>query len=328
MPSYRTIISGLCLVMGFLSANLRAQDSIVVTLPFYFEDAQGNRDTVTIIISDHKSDSINAALRSSNILGEPYDSVLEVRASEYDQFIFGDPARYEYKRQVIRRVYLSGDPDECINYLFSEVIAFAINVKYPPLKVYWNQDAFARDGFSNCTHTSWIINSFIAETVYPWWTVENREGGIYWKCLALDSSIVYQSFDAMPGSNSHRAFSFTLQPVEGSSNPLDTIEVLSIYLSPPLFMPCSDLISSTSVTPPSVQPSVFPNPVSGLLHWPDGANASPVQVATVYAMNGQRLLMQQRVDSSLDVSQLPPGAYVLRLDYQNGRFSAHKFFKR
>ena len=49
----------------------------------YFEDALGNRDTVTIGYDPQATDGIDAQFGEENIISQPWDSVFEVRISDY-----------------------------------------------------------------------------------------------------------------------------------------------------------------------------------------------------------------------------------------------------
>lgn len=96
------------------------------------------------------------------------------------------------------------------------------------------------------------------------------------------------------------------------------------------YMPQQDA-SSTSVSEPESGRAlkIWPNPVSGLLHLqlPDGE--SEVERIVVSDMLGRVMLRKDRVTGSgIDVSALPAGMYLLKLQTAAGKACTGKFVKQ
>ncbi|MBC6996243.1 T9SS type A sorting domain-containing protein [Neolewinella lacunae] len=305
----------------------QAQDSILVTIPFYFEDGVGNRDTVIIIISDHQNDSTNLALSSENTIAVPFDSVFEVRASDFFSLSVREMPRFTYKRQAIWREYLGQDPSNCGNWVMDDFISFAMKVKYPPLKVSWDPAAFAVGSRFNCmAESAWIINSMAPNTLWQWWYL-TFEGFVDYQCMATDSVKVFYPYIQGGGLGDRFFYSYTLLPIEGSPNPVDTIELINVYLYRPGFEPCFTRVDTDSPEPLGVAPLVYPNPAGSVLYWRAAENER-VRTFSVYSVTGQRMQVVALANGGLDVSRLPAGAYFLRLDYADGRAAVSKFLKR
>ncbi|MDN3634380.1 T9SS type A sorting domain-containing protein [Neolewinella lacunae] len=307
--------------------STQAQDSILVTIPFYFEDGVGNKDTVTIIISDHQNDSTNVALSSENTVDVPFDSVFEVRASDFYRLESFDPPRFTYKKQVIWREYLSEDPNNCGNWIMDDFISFAMNVKYPPLKISWDPSVFADESPFNCmAESSWIINSFSPTILFEWW--EGAAQGLWqYACMATDSTTIFYPVREY-GSLGDRLFrSYTFLPIEGSSNLVDTLELINVYFSRPGFEPCFRRVDTDSPAQLGGDLLVYPNPAGEVLYLRTAENGR-IRTFSVYSVTGQRMPVIALAGGGLDVSRLPTGAYFLRLDYTDGNSAVCKFLKR
>ncbi len=305
----------------------QAQDSILVTIPFYFEDGVGNKDTVIIIISDHQNDSTNLALSSENTVAVPFDSVFEVRASDFFRLSELRTPRFTYKKHVLMRGYLGQDPNNCGNWIMDDYISFAMKVKYPPLKVSWDPAAFADGSPFNCmAESSWIINSMAPNTLWPWWETI-FEGFRDYQCMATDSVKTFFPYVQGGGLGDRFFYSYTLLPVEGSPNPVDTIELINVYFSRPGFEPCFTRVDTDSPAQPGRDLLVYPNPAGEVLYLRTAENER-VRTFSVYSVTGQRMQVVALADGGLDVSRLPAGAYFLRLEYADGRAAVSKFLKR
>jgi hypothetical protein len=72
--------------------------------------------------------------------------------------------------------------------------------------------------------------------------------------------------------------------------------------------------------------TIYPNPVSDILNIETSANLIG-KIATVFDLNGKRVLNQKLETNTLDVNILDSGIYILRLE-SNGRTMKRKFIKR
>ena len=72
--------------------------------------------------------------------------------------------------------------------------------------------------------------------------------------------------------------------------------------------------------------SIHPNPVKDILNISTSINLSN-RIATVFDINGKRVLNEMVANNSLDVSKLQSGIYILRLE-SNGKLINRKFIKQ
>ncbi|WP_221407222.1 leucine-rich repeat domain-containing protein [Dysgonomonas macrotermitis] len=70
--------------------------------------------------------------------------------------------------------------------------------------------------------------------------------------------------------------------------------------------------------------SIYPNPVTDVLYINSG---SQIDAVNIYTVNGQLVLAQKHIGSSVDVSHLSSGVYVLKV-LSNGKESVHKIMKK
>jgi len=75
-----------------------------------------------------------------------------------------------------------------------------------------------------------------------------------------------------------------------------------------------------------VDVSIYPNPVEAILTIETSADLIN-KIATVFDMNGKRVLNQKLTTNTLDVSGLESGIYFLRLESE-GRSIKRKFIKK
>jgi hypothetical protein len=71
--------------------------------------------------------------------------------------------------------------------------------------------------------------------------------------------------------------------------------------------------------------SIYPNPVEEVLTITTAADLTG-RIATVFDMNGKRVLNQKLISDQLNVSNLQSGFYFLRIE-SNGRSIKRKFIK-
>jgi len=70
---------------------------------------------------------------------------------------------------------------------------------------------------------------------------------------------------------------------------------------------------------------IYPNPVQDILNISTAANLSN-RVASVFDINGKRVINQKLTNNTLKVSSLQSGVYILRLE-ANGKVMNRKFIK-
>ena len=94
----------------------------------YFEDALGNRDTLVLGYDPLATDSIDVAFGEENIIAQPWDSVFEVRISDYyDKNQVGEQVSFNSKKCIQNK---SSQP-----YFLTNRIEIDIHAKYLPIRI-------------------------------------------------------------------------------------------------------------------------------------------------------------------------------------------------
>ena len=142
---------------------------------------------------------------------------------------------------------------------------------------------------------------------------------------AGEEIVLTDGFYAAEGSD----FEAVIAPCSGRTVQQNMAERNTVLPMNHAYMPQQDA-SSTSVSGPESGRAlkIWPNPVSGLLHLqlPDGE--SEVERIVVSDMLGRVMLRKDRVTGSgIDVSALPAGMYLLKLQTAAGKACTGKFVK-
>ena len=94
----------------------------------YFEDALGNRDTLVLGYDPLATDSIDVSFGEENIIAQPWDSVFEVRISDYyDKNQVGEQVSFNSKKCIQNK---SSQP-----YFLTNRIEIDIHAKYLPIRI-------------------------------------------------------------------------------------------------------------------------------------------------------------------------------------------------
>ncbi len=105
----------------------------------YFEDGMGNRDTIILGYDSNISDTINPQYGEVNILNQPWDSVFEVRLSEFDYDIPWSN-NYNPSFQTKKKILNFIPQPPCI--YSSTPIFIAVKNKYRPFHFTWDSTLF------------------------------------------------------------------------------------------------------------------------------------------------------------------------------------------
>ena len=109
------------------------------TFDVYLEDAVGNRDTITLGYDATASDTINPQYGEVNIVNQAWDSVFEVRLSEFDYINYSGSTynpSFQSKKKIIK--FIPQIP--CI--YSSGPIFIAVKNKYRPFHFTWDSTLF------------------------------------------------------------------------------------------------------------------------------------------------------------------------------------------
>ena len=102
----------------------------------YFEDALGNRDTITLGYDPLATDGIDTFFGEENIISQPWDSILDVRIGDksYSLNNWSTENTYLSKKQIISSY--------CENSIISGRISIQFYAKNNPIKINWNSTFF------------------------------------------------------------------------------------------------------------------------------------------------------------------------------------------
>jgi hypothetical protein len=311
----------LCCTLNLFAQN----DSIDYLVPFYIEDAVGNKDTVYAGGSRYAVAGYNPQLGEVNLVDVPFDSILEarlVRAIDIIDYINEPPV---CSKKMITRFNDFGTFGDCS--IAMEAFVIVLNCKYPPFTVSWEQDVFEEGAVLYCSQGTYIVNSMVSFLLSN--GIWAGEEGFDASCLAHD--VANATFQLWGGTFPGGPFGgdFALYPVEGSMNEVDSLQILLGYFNANGTEPCATYINSTdSPEVESDQLKLYPNPTSNRVYLELGPTLE-LKELEVISLTGQTLYRARFYDQSgIDVSELPPGVYVLRYQTVRGKMGSHRFIKQ
>ena len=289
--------------------NLHAQNEaeLLFTLPFYFEDSEGNKDTVYIGGATNVDSALNPELGEINIVDTPFDSVFEVRIVRHQEF-YDDSFRPTILLKTIAieaEISITGSDTTYVFPGFINDPFFVVQLRHPPLKVSWDPELFRLGGKLNSLGGSVITNSIALETFEFWWE-GNGPGNIDHACLNdvgqktfaqffinMDSTLIDPTFHS-------KVF---IDNVIGSTEE-QTLPVYPLFWQVDNNVPCPTVISSTAQnTFHEENPDVllFPNPVEENLFLEVSSRTTAMQSIKVHSLTGQ-LMYQNNGDFTRPIS--------------------------
>lgn len=244
--------------------------------PVYFEDGQGNRDTVII------GGDTTAALGINPEFGEiplntPFDSVFEVRTISEMEWWKSNPTFT--KKYIGWTENVFGFPELCENI---EFVRFVIHIKHLPLKVSWDSKLYAD---SLCILSSYLTSSANAINIGPWTLSLNPEDENLAYCVAQQDSVILDIGQGLYPGNLYNDF---IYDIEGGTT--DTMLILEWdfdYSGSSLV--CGEIVSAENIQRLNSPYYTYPNPSNDniKLRWEDNKNI--IQDINVYTANGQLL---------------------------------------
>jgi Secretion system C-terminal sorting domain len=282
---------------------------------FYFEDALGNRDTVTIGYDTTANDEFNPQFGEVN-LTQPFDSVFEVRATQRTGFNWGQPP-YILSKKVIDLGENYINLPQC--YGGGTAICF-IHAKYPPVTISW--DITIMDNL--CNRASFWSPDKAWELVDPlsWLQLP----GIRHRCASK-----YESYTIQLGEDykAQTEISYIIKhAVEGSASVKDTIYgvCFSGFWADWWISPCS-LVDTAEPLELTENLVLFPNPAFDKISLQNEINQE--HWIQLFESTGRMVksIKRQNCEASIDVSSLRAGWYVLRTVDKQGQSRIGSFQK-
>jgi hypothetical protein len=263
----------------------------------YFEDALGNRDTVTIGYDPEATDGIDAQFGEENIISQPWDSVLDVRIGNktYTENTWLTDNSFLSKKQIISSY--------CENSIISSRISIQFYAKNYPIKFKWDKSQFEND---SCRFFSALFGKQDALTIDAW------EGTF----LQYNDSTIYKPV-VLP-SNQTVLYSHYVSEFNGQ---LSTGYPISSYTSFDKEIGVTQFVfyslRAASLDDKSiVQPKIFPNPINrnSNLHISSGEKYE------LYSVHGNKLRHGSVENKIVSLENIPPGVYYIHVKAGNELF--------
>jgi len=256
----------------------------------YFEDAIGNRDSLTIGYDINGTEQIDTAFGEVNIIGTPLDSIFDVRIS--DAFFNNGNATFHTKKQIL--------PDSCSGWRFP-IVSIDIKSKNWPITANWDNSLFSIE----CSEGS-VFTSF-----HPggWWDVGGFPSDLNRVDLANENQVTFTSnYNPTSGYDENYAYINT-------SN--DTIPVFWMAFGD------SSLIT-LGVESASIEFKSYPNPVKDLFYI-DIPNDFVKDVRLVDMVGRAKIVGFK--NGYIDMSSIQPGYYLIIINCNDGKAKNMKILK-
>ena len=288
----RYLLVAILLIFFF---NTQAQRVAHFESKVFFEDAVGNKDTITIGFDPSANSDFNPSFGEIDIQ-TPFDSIFEVRAAHGGSF---------WERDIILSKKIISSTESVIGLPYAcdrpRGVVFVMNAKYQPVTISWDSQVFHGD---SCIGGGYITH-FATHLQIPWWELWERENRYY--CLSSISSMdLYLGPDYYEGMYAESYYE-KAHEVEGKG--IDTLYGTYLGMTiPGLGTFACDITTSI----PSVQlipAEIYPNPTTGILYF----KGEPLTHIRIFDQQG-RLVFQGRewqYSRTIDVSHLPRGVYFL-----------------
>lgn len=301
----------LLMLLSFACYTLAQNETIKFQMPFYFEDAKGNRDTITwgYSIDLDNYDSLKVQFGEDR-LNTPFDSIFEVRIGKSSDRSNLTPLG---KKRIAR---VEDDGNDCD--LFSSLF-LVIQCKYPPIKM--NYDAIRFKNANQCLRNTVLGKNSIIFTAEPTFYFAPQ---VYWYCLPSQNEI---SIDTNEKDNNGKSIFYNNLKYQVKGKGL--ISLTTLRLANFGEGPCEYIVSSKEVITPENDITIFPNPVSDRLTLVLRDDIINYRV-NIFQADGKNVLSQSHLAGSLldlDVSFLPEGMYILELISDKQSRICKKFVK-
>jgi hypothetical protein len=284
------------------ACGLRAQQAPQFTMPIWFEDAIGNRDTLWVG-SDVAASSREINPQFGEVeLTSPFDSVFEVRG------VHGDDPQWRTSKIVIEYTSSGG---WCLLPGHTRIMIHALHW---PVKISW--DTMLLKQIAPC-HENIFLTPTELYGLYPNW----YEADVLY-CMMTRSHIEEDFvYDTFVESLLQHEF-----PVQGlGTKTLNGLFYAGAWDEPHCYTTLLNSASETSALPPV---NIFPNPAEGQLYMDIGQPETVAGLSIASAVSGNVFSRQlDTAANSWDISSLPPGLYLFYVTLKDGRRIARRFVK-
>ena len=279
-----------------LPTAINAQESAFFETSFWFKDASGNQDSITVG-HDIEANYYNNPQFGELDINVPWDSIFEIRAVHYLAWNLMDDSLILSKK-IVARNEQGLDPEyNCL--WFNEGIVFFVHSIHLPITVYWVRSDFEN---SFCRNRSTLTPNLFP-TIIPDWYLD-LEADVDYVCLAERDSFIVTSFN--------KGFSFYLiDSIEGGT--IDTMNALYFdsEFQGQYDSPCTSTVS-VGYTEPNQIIQLYPNPTENFINIKGGEHMD-WQVIDVMGKN-----VKHGKSDKIDISDCGVGLYFINLFDQRG----------
>lgn len=282
------------IIILLLPVFLYGQKTAQWETKFYFEDAVGNRDTITVGYDEDANNTYNPDFGEVDIKDALWDSVFEVRAGHDEAGIIPDVI---LSKRIIGRGYeKSPHFNDC--YYGGGVIRIFTKVKYLPLTITWDSVDFS----SGCHDGDFLAPHAYHEIIDNQWFIGNSGEVAPYYCLSQQANSVLDSV----GTEYHLNAQLT---IKNADNTLDTLYPLNLYTFPigHEASPCRDYVAVEEISPDHTDIKVYPNPgqTTVYLGYTDRLRWELTDT------QGKKIAIGS--DPWLEIGELPQGVYFLNI---------------
>lgn len=284
---------------------------------FYFEDAVGNRDSITVGMDTSANWEYNPQLGEIDIQ-TPFDSVFEVRAAHTFDLAWGDT--YTVLSKTI--INVAEIPVLMPNCYKGGPFTFLIQAKYQPVTISWSQSVFNDE----CLDGSFMTPDKNYELLNPWDWWSNPE--IRFSCQEVDGSYAIN----LGGEylvNGEWPY-IKLHDVQGSTATMDSIYGVTLWIDPfETWTPCYHVSVEGKKKSQVAGLKIFPNPTNNFFQILD-KDENYLEAMKVIDINGNIVLSKNKLKTSeqIDVSNLSNGVFFIEVDSNFGQKHIGKLIKK
>lgn len=328
----KCILRILSIIIFYSPSVCTQSDTLRFFFPMYFEDAIGNKDTVYIAGAESANEIFNPQFGEENLLGEPFDSVFEVRLGRFDELKLSRTRDISYlgKVGVVRFTADNGNFNDCDALQISDNFSFVVWSQHPPLKISWESDLFRWDGLLECMNGSILNNTFAPLILFDYEELLEEDHYDYFCLAAPEGKADFLPFNYQTGAPTDNVFGdYYLANVAGSTAPLDTMYIYNLWWAGDRNSLCEEVLPTLEPTLLSTTLQVLPNPVRDRLTVKGYSHGVMPQRYDVFSLSGQ---LQQTTtvvgEQTVNVSRLKPGVYILNVTLSDGSQYQLKFVRQ
>lgn len=302
----------------FLALSFESADGQTITfeMPFYFEDAVGNRDTIIVGYGpDFHPDSTYTSLGETALPCNYFmDKDLHVLVNNKPYF------DCDNKLSKIKYSHFSGACKNEPSIPLSS--SFHIKCKYPPLRISWDNELICNGASTPCTAQSIIFSTYMYHLIEDIHIFQEND-------IARSLCNSNELIEPLGGFYRPDGWPYSIYREQvNPDNSIDSIYIIEVIFSNYL----NFLLMDAEVIPsPSNTLTLYPQPVQDQWYM-ERKDASSSCELYLYDVHG-KLIWQNRLESgeisgTWSLRHLPAGSYVLVARDADLRLQTYKIIKQ